>query len=177
MLRLFCLRNLSSFLYSKHAAEVGKALDTMLWEVFHSRGKCEFPVCSARWGLGETCLSHFLSISNAHFWYFWQTPDIMWETGRDVSTGPGIHEFTLWWKAEVSADKGIKVLTSSRCGEKRDRRFGVKQQGGEEPWEVAAPSPASSAGLGDLSQMKDASGEFCFEKPDLKFQSQLALMN
>lgn len=52
-----------------------------------------------------------------------------------------------------------------------------RQEKSPETTEVAALSPVSSAGLRDLSQMKDPSGEFCFEKPDLKFQFQLALMN
>lgn len=74
-------------------------------------------------------------------------------------------------------------IKGSRCGqvadvEKReteDLGSNSREEKSPEATEAATPGPASSAGLRGLGQMQDPSGEFYFEKPDLKFQFQLAL--
>lgn len=75
-------------------------------------------------------------------------------------------------------------IKGSKCGqaadvEKRETDLGSnsREEKSPEATEAAARGPASSAGLRGLGQMQDLSGEFYFEKLDLKFQLQLALMN
>ena len=71
------------------------------------------PACHISW----VSAMHTFDIFDRH-----QTPRE--KPGRDVPTEPGIREFTLWWKAEVSAGKGIKALTSGRYGEERQKIWG-----------------------------------------------------
>ena len=71
-------------------------------------------------------------------------------------------------------------IKGSKCGQAADvekRETNSREEKSPEATEAAARGPASSAGLRGLGQMQDLSGEFYFEKLDLKFQFQLALMN